>query len=391
MKTTLTRAVSTPAYVIDAESLRRRLKSALNSGKEFPAKGWTVGFSVKTNSHPVILKEVLDAGLHAEVVSADEWNYVRRLGFDIKRIIYNGPVKSLETFVEAVNGGATVNIDSLREVQWLEEMDPDHPVNVGVRLQIPAYCIPMREQSPSLMQSRFGFSEESGELARVISRLHALPFVRIAGLHLHRSTQSRKVEFYHRTLKYASEIIHKYDLSCELSYLDIGGGFSAPLPGKADFNAYAQAISRFLKELSLTQRIIIEPGHALVSDVIDFVTTVVDVHEAGDGKTFVVIDGSRHDIDPHFRTNEWKRHIVYGDSSDRTIKPCQTVCGCTCMEQDRMFDLVGGKSLKAGDVIVIHNAGSYTYALAPNFIRHPAAVYIFDEGRMIRCPANGGF
>lgn len=391
MKTSLLKTVVTPAYIIDAAALRQRLSVAAESGKVLPAGKWTVGYSVKTNSHPAILKEVLDAGLKAEVVSSDEWNYVRRLGFDCHKIIYNGPIKSRETFLEAVLKGATVNIDSHREIGWLEEMTAGHNIDIGIRVQIPARCIPLREQSPSMMQSRFGFSEESGDLANAISRIRALKFVRIAGLHLHRSTQSRRVEFYQRTLKYASEIIRKHGLSSEVSYLDIGGGFSAPLPGKADLNAYALAVSRCLKELSLNHELIIEPGHALVSDVMDFVTTVIDVREAGDGKTIVVTDGSRHDIDPHFRTNEWKRKVIYSDDTERQSKPCQTVCGCTCMEHDRMFDIVGGKALKPGDLIVIHNTGSYTLALTPNFIRHKAHVYCLSDGNLNICPENGGF
>ena len=58
-------------------------------------------------------------GLWAEVVSSDEYNLAKSLGYLPERIIFNGPVKGKEEFIDAVENNAIVNIDSHRELEWL--------------------------------------------------------------------------------------------------------------------------------------------------------------------------------------------------------------------------------------------------------------------------------
>lgn len=70
----------------------------------------------------------------AEVVSDDEYMLAKYLGYSSREIIYNGPVKSKETFIEAVNQGAIVNIDSKREIEWLSEIDHVSTCKIGIRV-----------------------------------------------------------------------------------------------------------------------------------------------------------------------------------------------------------------------------------------------------------------
>ena len=68
---------------------------------------------------------------------------------------------------------------------------------------------------------RFGYCYENGKLKEVILRLSALPNVKVAGLHLHSSTQSRTVEVYAALASMAVRIAEEYSL--DLSYVDMGG------------------------------------------------------------------------------------------------------------------------------------------------------------------------
>lgn len=82
---------------------------------------------------------------------------------------------------------------------------------------------------------RFGYCYENGRLEEVISRINRLPNVKVAGLHLHSSTQSRTVSVYAALASMAVRIAEEYNL--ELSYVDMGGGYfggredKAGLPG----------------------------------------------------------------------------------------------------------------------------------------------------------------
>ena len=58
------------------------------------------------------------------MVSHDEYELAVFCGFRPDQIIYNGPMKSKETFLDAVRNGAIVNIETKRELHWLEELEP---------------------------------------------------------------------------------------------------------------------------------------------------------------------------------------------------------------------------------------------------------------------------
>lgn len=124
--------LSTPCFILDPKELERSVcgfQEALNSkfGNSI------VGYSVKTNSVPFCLKCAGKLGAYAEVVSSDEYELALACGFSKGNIIYNGPLKSKETFIDAILHGAIVNIETKRELSWLKELPHDKKYNVGLR------------------------------------------------------------------------------------------------------------------------------------------------------------------------------------------------------------------------------------------------------------------
>ena len=377
MKRATADQVSTPAYVLSRSTLTSNIKAAREA-----FAGWTIGYSVKTNWLPQILQEVRMAGLCAEVVSEDEYRLARASGFNPSDIIYNGPVKGRETFLEALAEGARVNIDSWREIDWLNDIRM--PAKVGIRINLSAEG----ETDPAV--SRFGFSDNCEDLAAAIARIRAIPNVSLNGLHLHRNTRGRRVDNYRNAIRQAVAIIEKYKLRGEVDTLDIGGNFSAPLPGKPSFGHYARAVTDELARTGYDHlRLIAEPGNALIATAMDFVMTVIDVRTASDESVLVTADGSRNDIDPLFRANDWRRQVIPGAGSPalscRRTAPLQVLCGCSCMEQDRILEFAGQPRLIPGDRIVIHHAGAYSLSLAPMFIRQLPAVYVLDGHDLTLC------
>ncbi|MGN1251660.1 MAG: hypothetical protein ACI4US_02125 [Muribaculaceae bacterium] len=381
MKNGLALKLNTPCFVLDKSVLRRNVTAAREA-----FAGWRLGYSVKTNWLPAVLDEMRQAGLMAEVVSPDEFRLALLGGFSAKDIIYNGPCKDFTTFRQTIEAGAIVNIDSWREADWLEEIAPScsFVVKVGIRLNI------VIEADRDVETSRFGFSEETGETGRIVERLSAIPNVRIAGLHLHRSSSNRRVDNYRLAIRQAAETIARHGLAEKLEYIDVGGNFSAALPGHPPLENYAHAIVAEAEKCGLTGvSFIAEPGNALVATAFDYVVEVTDTREPKTGDVFVSTDGKRNDIDPLFRANQWKRKVVCGLSnptlSERPIIARQTLCGCTCMEHDRILEFENHSKLLPGDRVVIHHAGAYTLALAPMFISQLPVVYSLDDHSISLC------
>ena len=224
--------LQTPCFILDPEELEqsvRGFQKALN--KNF--KDSIVGYSVKTNSVPTCMKLAGEMGVYAEVVSYDEYELALLCGFTKNHIVYNGPMKSKETFLDAVENGAIVNIETKRELDWLHDLSSDKQYSVGLRLNVNISHVSPEDADGDNDNSRFGFSDETSEFEDAIKKIESLENVKLAGLHIHRTSHSRSIRFYKASIAFACETIKKYAL--KLDYLDVGGGYFGIFPNKPTY------------------------------------------------------------------------------------------------------------------------------------------------------------
>lgn len=368
--------LETPAFIVKKEILDTSIQSLKSSlSKHFPNS--ILSYSLKTNSLPYILKTVKENNGYAEVVSSDEYELARLVGYDIEQIVYNGPLKSKPTFLEAIKNGAIVNIETKQEIEWLAELPKDDVFSVGIRVNIDLDILAPEDAKQNEGYSRFGFSPENDELETALQKISGYSNVKLAGLHAHRTTLSRAVKTYEEIAKYIGDLARKHSL--ELEYVDIGGGFYGIMEGKPTFNDYFSAISNGLSSYFDLEHItvIVEPGNAIVASAIDFVSQVVDVKKI---HNFYVVttDGSRNDLDPFYRKQNYFYSIDSNSNSSPSV-PMQIISGGTCLEYDKIFELKDAALLQIGDRINYKSVGAYTMTLSPLFIRYFPNIYLQDK------------
>lgn len=340
---------------------------------------FVMGYSVKTNSLPWLLNYLKGQGFYAEVVSATEYDLAARLGFPDNHIIYNGPIKDKEVFETVLLAGGYINLDSSDELLFMEELSiryPDKHFSVGVRVNCDIVSLCPTEQLAADEGGRFGYCYENGSLKAVIDRLQTLPNVRVGGLHLHSSTQSRTVQVYGALAQMAVTIAKEYSLT--LDYVDMGGGYFGGRDDKPDYRDYFSEICKVLGSYFDKEKttLIAEPGVSLISRATTFETEVLDIKDIR-GRKFLVTNGSRVNLNPQVTRHVYPHHIIYKDDpSKRPIEKTQWVCGATCMEYDRLFEITDDKALLPGDKIIYDTAGGYTMCLSPLFIHYFPAVII---------------
>lgn len=366
----------TPYYVINQKELDDnfgKLKKALDDHWE----NNIIGYSYKTNALPWIVSHFDALGCYAEVVSEDEYNLAKRMGVAKDRIIYNGPIKTKGSFLEAVSNGCIVNVDSQRELDWIGEIATDAgKIGLRVNFDIEKMC-PGQSQCGD-EGGRFGFCFENGEFEKALHKVQRQG-CRVAGLHLHTSSKSRGLDIYRAIAEMACQITETYDL--QLDYVDVGGGFFGGLPTKPQFDEYMALMAGILKRTFSPEKtaLIVEPGMAVIGAPVSYVTSVIDVKDTISNR-FVMIDGSRTNIDPFMTKSNYFRHIHY--KSEKESLPKQVISGYTCMEHDRLYTAVNEPELSVGDQIVFEKVGAYTMCLTPLFIRYFPDVYVYDGQQM---------
>ncbi|KAF1302990.1 pyridoxal-dependent decarboxylase [Enterococcus sp. JM9B] len=366
--------METPYFVIDDDELEKNineLKTALKT--YFPSN--IMGYSVKTNSLPWIVTRMKATGFYAEVVSDDEYNLVKELGYSPKEIIYNGPAKSEETFSEAIRNQSIVNIETYRELDWLEKY-AEEETRVGLRLRINLEELCPGEGPMGDNGGRFGFP--LAELPKLIARVQKKAI--LAGLHVHSTSRTRSLEVYKKITAELVKVIQKHSLNLE--YVDIGGGFFGGVPDKPSFMEYMATIYQELQQVPNHQELtlIVEPGSSMIASPISFVTSVIDVKKTPQN-IFVTTDGSRANTDPLHQKDTYTFDISNESSEPQEEVPVQIIVGFTCLETDQIIHLKKWPLLRTGQQITYYKVGAYTMGLNPLFIRYFPEVYVKIKNR----------
>lgn len=370
--------IETPYFLIRERILQDNIEGFRRSFEKY-WPNYRIGYSVKTNSLPWIIKWMHDNNVHAEVVSDEEYELATFCGFSGNNIVFNGPIKTDDFLNKAFNEKAIVNIDSERELEFIKKHAPSIDGNLGIRININPDIFSTEDVGFQEDGFRFGFCEENGELFRVIQILEELYGHRNYGLHLHVNSISRSPKVYSAISNYAGSIIDKYNL--HPPFIDIGGGFFGGVPGKATPSDYLSVISSSLsKQVDKNETtLIIEPGSAAVGSCVELHTTVIDVKDTAHGR-IVTTDGSRVHIDPLWQ----KSRYLYRINSQRPAISRQVICGYTCMDHDRLMILENESELSVGDTVIYERVGNYTMTFGGLFIRYLPDVYVESDGSLTR-------
>jgi len=151
--------------------------------------------------------------------------------------------------------------------------------------------------------------------------------------------------------------------------LDVGGGgYPEDLNDTVDWlRSHMASVAH--QELPELNRILIEPGRALVQDWMAVMTTVLEVRCRA-GRIEAVIDTSISDLPeaahfPHrmLRLCPSGWHPISSPGADRVL-------GSTCMEADILVDRVLlPVDLAVGDTLLVLDAGAYDRSMAYDFAR----------------------
>jgi diaminopimelate decarboxylase len=368
-------------YLLDLDQFEANYCQLLNCFRSiYP--NTNIGYSYKTNYLPTICKSVAKQGGYAEVVSQMEYDLARNIGVPCDRIIFNGPLKYPQDLERAVLAGSIVNLDSLQEVEIICALAtrlPDQLISVGLRCNF--------DIGTDLI-SRFGLDVEGSDLDDIFARFKQLGNCQVKGLHCHFTTTQRSLESYQiRTAKILATT-DKYFLDQPPAYIDVGGGYfgqmTEDLKQQFEFEIptyqeYAQAIATQLQQRftgEIQPELIIEPGVALVANVMKFVGKVVGLKTIR-SRHLALVTGSIHTVKPskQLPLTVYKHELDFDRVESST--PIDLV-GYTCMEHDCLYPAYP-TPIGIGDYTVFDNVGAYSIVFKPPFIWPSPPIVSYDS------------
>ena len=342
---------------------------------------YRVSYSYKTNYAPYICRIVKGLGGYAEVVSDMELEIAREVGYPNREIVYNGPCKGTLCESHILNGGIT-NIDNFEELKTVLAMAVQHPKDTykfGLRVNI--------DIGQSFI-SRFGIDE--CDLGTAFSMVRDIRNAEIVGLHCHIG-RSRSREAWGIRIRKMLELSDQF-FQTPPDYLSLGSGmygvmdevlarqFSKDIPS---YQQYAETVAGAMAgHFQGGKRPILftEPGTTLINKYVSFITTVKAIKRIK-GKTFIVLDGSKHNIGEICELKQLPVAIVHCGEHPETLIDADFV-GYTCLEHDVLYRGFHGE-IAVGDFIVFDNVGGYSNVSKPPFIM-PNCAMVSSSGAVIK-------
>lgn len=379
------------AFIVDQSKFENNLDLLKSEFQNYYPK-IEIGYSYKTNYIPNICRAAHEKGCWAEVVSEMEVEMAMIHLIDKSKIIYNGPIKTIDSIQKVIEAGGIINIDNLLDLQLIEEISKKsnstyNKVNIALRLNF----------EYDGHESRFGI--EINKVEEFIELIERNPTLELIGYHLH--LPFRSLESYQFRIESFIEVLRIHGTRT-LKYINIGGGFfgkispelarSLAITNVPDFKAYGKLIGDkfsdfFIKSGRLDwPDLFIEPGSSVVADCLWFLSRIHTMKKIGK-KNILVTYAGRHLLSPTNKTIQFPVELYQTLNSElNNLNDDLFVVGYTCIESD-ILGLVNCKDIsKEYDFIAIGNVGSYSIVMGSDFILPQPAIYIYNnkELKLIR-------
>jgi diaminopimelate decarboxylase len=369
----LARQHGTPLYVYDEATVRQRATeyvSAMGSAGQ-------VLYSAKAFASPRFLRLIAELGLGLDVVSAGELNLAVRSGFPGERIHFLGNNKSLDDLASARAAGATVVIDGEHEFDLIQGVVPSGE-RMPVMLRLSPGVKPDTHDhiSTGQLDSKFGFSIESGAARRAVERALGHPSLELVGLHSHIGSQIFGLGAYADAMEIMLDLLVQLrdELGFEPHKLGAGGGLGIAYTRNDDPPTPREFVQTVLHSLVAgcerrglkVPQLVVEPGRSIAGPAGVALYTVGSIKDIPGVRRYVAVDGGMGDnIRPKLYGARYEAFLASGP--DLAPTAMVTIAGKYCESTDILITDIEMPELRAGDVIALPAAGAYCLAMASNY------------------------
>jgi diaminopimelate decarboxylase len=217
--------------------------------------------------------------------------------------------------------------------------------------------------STGLRTSKFGIP--IGEAVAAYAEAKALEHVRVVGVDCHIGSQLTSVQpFADALAKLRSLVRELRDAGHAIEIIDVGGGLGVTYANERPPTAeeYAAAVLSAVGDLDC--EIVLEPGRSIVANAGVFVTRVL-FEKRNEAKHFVVVDGAMNDLIRPALYDAYQSIEPVGPP--RGGSNVVDVVGGVCESSDFLASGRTLPDLERGDLLAVHSAGAYGFAMSSNY------------------------
>jgi len=389
----IARRHGTPLYVYDEATVRQRAAEYMAA---MDGAGQVL-YSAKAFASPQFLRVIAEEGLGLDVVSAGELHLALKSGFPRDRVHFLGNNKSVEDLEAAYRAGAIIVIDGDHEFDLLRRVVPDG-ARAPVMLRLSPGVKPDTHDhiSTGQLDSKFGFSIESGAARNAVAAALEHPRLELVGLHSHIGSQIFALGAYEQAMEIMLGLLAELrdELGFEPRMLGAGGGLGIAYTQNDDPPTprhFVETVRHALvtgcarRDLKVPE-LVVEPGRSIAGPAGMALYTVGSIKDIPGVRRYVAVDGGMGDnIRPKLYGARYEAFLA--SDPDHAADGKVTIAGKYCESTDILITDIAMPPLEPGDVIAVPAAGAYCLAMASNYngMPRPEVLMLRDgEARVMR-------
>ena len=357
----------TPFYCYDLSLLRSTL-GAINL--EIEGYPFVVHYALKANANPVILREIVNAGVGADLVSGNEILAAIEAGFDPSKMAYAGVGKTnweIETGID--KDIYCFNVESVPEMEVINEIAARKGKTMGIAIRVNPNIDAHTHRYITTGTNEDKFGIDIPMLDEVVEKAMKLSNIHLRGLHFHIGSQITSLEPYKMLCEKVNKLVEHYEKKgINFEMIDVGGGlgidYEKPEENPiAPFHDFFAVFKHGLK-LREGQKVHFELGRSIVAQCGALISRVVFVKE-NSAKKFVILDAGMTDLlrpalyDAH--------HKIVNLTSQESDMETYDVVGPICESSDVFACDEQLPITHRGDLIAILSAGAYGESMASRY------------------------
>lgn len=386
-----------PLYVFDEATLRGMCREFVGEFTSEYAKT-KVLYASKAFVNPAIAKLVTEEGLGMDVVSGGEVAVAKAGGADPANLYFHGNNKTPEELAYALDEGVgRFVIDSFHELDMLNTKARARGMTQEVMLRLSPSVDPHTHvmTTTGILDSKFGFSIETGDAATAIRQTLASSNLDLVGIHFHLGSPIFELEPYSIAVDAILSYLAPFkEEGLNLREFSPGGGYAIgyqrdQLPPSV--GSYAEVITRAMKtrcaDLGFGEpTLVVEPGRSIVGRSGVALYTVGGIKDIPTVRKYVSLDGGMGDnIRPALYGSAYE--AVVANRMNEGPAEVVTLAGKYCESGDVLVKDINLPRVESGDVIAIPSSGAYAPSMASvyNLNPRPAMVMVNDgHAKIIR-------
>lgn len=365
----IVKTIPTPFHIYDEKGIRE------NAQKLKDAFAWNKGFkeffAVKATPNPFLIDILREYGCGCDCSSLTELMLSHAMGVKGGDIMFSSNDTPAEEFAYANEIGATINLDDITHIDFLEKTIGKIPETISCRYNPGGYFKISNSIMDNPGDAKYGMTtEQLFEAFKILKAKGAKHF----GIHAFLASNTVTNEYYPTLAKTLFEVAVKLEkeTGADIKFINLSGGIGIPYKPDQEPNdiaAIGEGVRKVYEEVLVPAgmgdvALYTELGRFMLAPYGHLITKAI--HEKHTHKEYIGVDACAVNL---------MRPAMYGAYHHITVlgkenEPCDhmyDVTGSLCENNDKfVIDRMLPK-IDMGDYLAIHDTGAHGFSMGYNY------------------------